>query len=101
MRVCHSPTAVMMVSRTALVLAAVVGVASARTRENFDFGWRFVLGDLGFKPTSLGLASTTPTLNASDGKSVHGVRVFSPLYPSSHLLLSLSLHSLNDRTEFC
>jgi hypothetical protein len=89
----------MMASRTAFMLAAVVGVASARSRENFDFGWRFVLGDLGFKPASLGLASTTPTLNASDGESVHGVRVFSPLYPSSHLLLFLSLHSLNDRTE--
>jgi hypothetical protein len=34
-----------------LVFALLIASAFARTRESFDFNWRFVLGDQGFKPS--------------------------------------------------
>jgi len=39
-----------------VVTAAVLSTAAARSRVSFDFGWRFILGDQGFKPAPESLA---------------------------------------------
>jgi hypothetical protein len=42
-----------------LVVALFTGV-SARKRETFDFGWRYILGDQGYKPAPVPVSPPAP-----------------------------------------
>ena len=51
--------------RATALAAAVCGASAARSRTSFDFGWKFIKGDQGFKPDEVSVAlATSPSSHA-------------------------------------
>ena len=72
------------------LLAAVPTTSAARSRSSFDFGWRYILGDQGFKPAP---EPAIPSSIAVDGslnafcefnKNLTGTQVSKRLFRSWH-----------------
>ena len=75
-----------MPSLVAATLLLFIASASARSRESFDFGWRYILGDQGFKPHVSAPPSAAPTSGfCSFDKNISGTQCYnlSPLDAAS------------------